>query len=31
AEGLSCGKCDSCRLRLQGFAAAGEEDPIPYV
>jgi len=29
-EGLSCGLCDSCRLRLQGFAAAGQEDPIPY-
>ncbi len=30
-EGLSCGRCDSCRLRLQGFAAAGQEDPISYV
>jgi len=30
-EGLSCGQCDSCRLRLQGFADAGQEDPIPYV
>ena len=31
ADGLSCGQCDSCRLRLQGFAAAGQEDPIAYV
>ena len=30
-EGLSCGQCDSCRLRLKGFADAGQEDPVPYV
>jgi 7-cyano-7-deazaguanine synthase len=30
-EGLSCGLCDSCRLRLQGFAAAGQKDPVRYV
>ena len=29
-EGLSCGRCDSCRLRLKGFAEAGQEDPISY-
>lgn len=29
-EKLACGRCDSCRLRLKGFAAAGVEDPIPY-
>jgi len=29
--GLSCGKCDSCRLRLNGFSEAGTEDPVPYV
>jgi len=27
----SCGQCDSCLLRLKGFADAGVEDPIPYV
>ena len=30
-EGLSCGQCDSCRLRLKGFADAGEKDPVAYV
>ena len=28
--GAACGRCDSCRLRLAGFAAAGATDPIPY-
>lgn len=30
-EGLACGKCDSCRLRRQGFSDAGIEDPTRYV
>ena len=29
-EGRACGKCDSCRLRAEGFAAAGVSDPTPY-
>lgn len=29
-EGLACGKCDSCRLRLKGFEDAGVADPTRY-
>jgi len=29
-EGLACGRCDSCRLRAAGFAAAGVPDPTRY-
>ena len=30
AAGRACGKCDSCLLRLKGFADAGAKDPITY-
>ena len=30
ASDKACGKCDSCRLRLNAFAKAGFEDPITY-
>src|ERR1700730_8921115 len=30
ADGAACGKCDSCRLRAAGFAAAGIPDPTRY-
>ncbi len=30
AEGRACGRCDSCRLRREGFAAAGIPDPTRY-
>jgi 7-cyano-7-deazaguanine synthase len=30
SEDLACGTCESCVLRLRGFAAAGAPDPIPY-
>lgn len=29
-RGAACGKCDSCRLRRAGFAAAGVPDPTRY-
>ncbi len=29
-EGLACGLCDSCQLRLKGFTEAGCKDPIRY-
>ena len=29
-DGLACGVCDSCRLRQNGFKAAGVEDPTHY-
>ncbi|MDE2150247.1 MAG: 7-cyano-7-deazaguanine synthase QueC [Gammaproteobacteria bacterium] len=30
ADGAACGRCDSCRLRRAGFAAAGVPDPTYY-
>ncbi len=30
AEGRACGKCDSCRLRQEGFRQAGVADPTRY-
>lgn len=30
ASGLACGRCDSCRLRKEGFSAAQVDDPTRY-
>ena len=30
AEGSACGTCDSCRIRLAGFAEVGTPDPARY-
>ena len=30
AQGRACGRCDSCRLRKEGFRAAGIADPTRY-
>lgn len=30
SDGVACGQCDACLLRLKGFAEAGVRDPIAY-
>ncbi|MCX7064222.1 MAG: 7-cyano-7-deazaguanine synthase QueC [Proteobacteria bacterium] len=30
SSGRACGRCDSCRLRREGFVAAAVVDPTPY-
>ncbi len=30
ADGRACGACDACRLRAEGFATAGVDDPTRY-
>jgi len=30
SDGVSCGECDSCQLRLKGFREAQSSDPIRY-
>jgi 7-cyano-7-deazaguanine synthase len=29
-DGTACGRCDSCRIRIEGFRTAGTPDPIAY-
>lgn len=29
-DGISCGQCDACHLRIKGFEENGLKDPIPY-
>jgi 7-cyano-7-deazaguanine synthase len=29
-NGMACGSCDACQLRLKGFREAGFKDPLPY-
>jgi 7-cyano-7-deazaguanine synthase len=30
SNGAACGRCDACRLRAEGFRAAGVPDPTRY-
>lgn len=30
-DGIACGHCDACQLRLKGFHDAGASDPAPYL
>jgi 7-cyano-7-deazaguanine synthase len=30
-QGRACGRCDSCRIRKQGFLDAGVPDPTRYI
>ncbi|MBX3235624.1 MAG: 7-cyano-7-deazaguanine synthase QueC [Nitrospiraceae bacterium] len=30
AQGIACGRCDSCQIRREGFRQAGLEDPVRY-
>ncbi len=30
SDGLACGHCEACQLRLKGFREAGVEDPLRY-
>jgi 7-cyano-7-deazaguanine synthase len=31
SDGVACGHCDACQLRLKGFSEAGADDPASYV
>ena len=31
AQGRACGRCDSCRLRREGFSKAAVQDPTRYI
>jgi 7-cyano-7-deazaguanine synthase len=29
-QGIACGHCDACQLRIKGFQEAGLKDPVEY-